>query len=58
MVALIKPQFELQPNQVGKGGIVREEELRMPQCQQDPALCDRTVAPGMARGHRVADNGR
>jgi 23S rRNA (cytidine1920-2'-O)/16S rRNA (cytidine1409-2'-O)-methyltransferase len=28
-VALIKPQFELQANQVGKGGIVREEELRM-----------------------------
>jgi 23S rRNA (cytidine1920-2'-O)/16S rRNA (cytidine1409-2'-O)-methyltransferase len=28
-IALIKPQFELQPNQVGKGGIVREEELRM-----------------------------
>jgi 23S rRNA (cytidine1920-2'-O)/16S rRNA (cytidine1409-2'-O)-methyltransferase len=28
-IALIKPQFELQPNQVGKGGVVREEELRM-----------------------------
>jgi 23S rRNA (cytidine1920-2'-O)/16S rRNA (cytidine1409-2'-O)-methyltransferase len=28
-VALIKPQFELQANEVGKGGIVREEELRM-----------------------------
>jgi 23S rRNA (cytidine1920-2'-O)/16S rRNA (cytidine1409-2'-O)-methyltransferase len=26
---LIKPQFELQPNLVGKGGIVREEELRL-----------------------------
>ena len=28
-IALIKPQFELQPHQVGKGGIVRDEELRM-----------------------------
>jgi 23S rRNA (cytidine1920-2'-O)/16S rRNA (cytidine1409-2'-O)-methyltransferase len=28
-IALIKPQFELQPNQVGKGGIVRDEALRM-----------------------------
>jgi 23S rRNA (cytidine1920-2'-O)/16S rRNA (cytidine1409-2'-O)-methyltransferase len=28
-IALIKPQFELEPNQVGKGGIVREEQLRM-----------------------------
>jgi 23S rRNA (cytidine1920-2'-O)/16S rRNA (cytidine1409-2'-O)-methyltransferase len=28
-VALIKPQFELEPNQVGKGGIVREERFRL-----------------------------
>jgi 23S rRNA (cytidine1920-2'-O)/16S rRNA (cytidine1409-2'-O)-methyltransferase len=28
-IALIKPQFELKANQVGKGGIVREEHLRM-----------------------------
>jgi 23S rRNA (cytidine1920-2'-O)/16S rRNA (cytidine1409-2'-O)-methyltransferase len=28
VVALIKPQFELEPNQVGKGGIVRDEQLR------------------------------
>jgi 23S rRNA (cytidine1920-2'-O)/16S rRNA (cytidine1409-2'-O)-methyltransferase len=28
-IALIKPQFELEPYQVGKGGIVREEQLRM-----------------------------
>jgi len=28
-IALIKPQFELQPNQIGKGGIVRDEALRM-----------------------------
>jgi 23S rRNA (cytidine1920-2'-O)/16S rRNA (cytidine1409-2'-O)-methyltransferase len=27
-IALIKPQFELEPHLVGKGGIVREEELR------------------------------
>jgi 23S rRNA (cytidine1920-2'-O)/16S rRNA (cytidine1409-2'-O)-methyltransferase len=29
VVALIKPQFELEPNQVGKGGVVRDEQLRM-----------------------------
>ena len=29
VVALIKPQFELEPNQVGKGGIVREPQLRL-----------------------------
>ena len=29
VVALVKPQFELQPNQVGKGGIVREPQLRL-----------------------------
>jgi 23S rRNA (cytidine1920-2'-O)/16S rRNA (cytidine1409-2'-O)-methyltransferase len=28
-IALIKPQFESEPHQVGKGGIVRDEELRM-----------------------------
>jgi 23S rRNA (cytidine1920-2'-O)/16S rRNA (cytidine1409-2'-O)-methyltransferase len=28
-IALIKPQFELEPHLVGKGGIVREEELWM-----------------------------
>lgn len=28
IVALIKPQFELSPKEVGKGGIVREETLR------------------------------
>jgi 23S rRNA (cytidine1920-2'-O)/16S rRNA (cytidine1409-2'-O)-methyltransferase len=28
-IALIKPQFELEPYQVGKGGIVREEQLRL-----------------------------
>ncbi len=29
VVALIKPQFELEPNQVGKGGIVREHQFRL-----------------------------
>jgi len=29
VVALIKPQFELEPNLVGKGGIVREEQFRL-----------------------------
>lgn len=28
MIALIKPQFELSPSQVGKGGVVREERFR------------------------------
>ncbi len=28
-IALIKPQFELQPNQIGKGGIVRDKELHL-----------------------------
>jgi 23S rRNA (cytidine1920-2'-O)/16S rRNA (cytidine1409-2'-O)-methyltransferase len=28
VIALIKPQFELEPNQVGKGGIVRDEQAR------------------------------
>jgi 23S rRNA (cytidine1920-2'-O)/16S rRNA (cytidine1409-2'-O)-methyltransferase len=28
-IALIKPQFELEPHMVGKGGIVREDQLRM-----------------------------
>jgi 23S rRNA (cytidine1920-2'-O)/16S rRNA (cytidine1409-2'-O)-methyltransferase len=28
LIALIKPQFELEPHEVGKGGIVREEQLR------------------------------
>jgi len=29
VIALIKPQFELEPRQVGKGGIVRDEQLQM-----------------------------
>lgn len=34
MVILIKPQFELQRGQVGKGGIVRDPELRRAACAQ------------------------
>ena len=34
VIALIKPQFELEPQQVGKGGIVREEEMRMRSVQK------------------------
>jgi 23S rRNA (cytidine1920-2'-O)/16S rRNA (cytidine1409-2'-O)-methyltransferase len=29
VIALIKPQFELEPSQVGKGGIVRDEQARL-----------------------------
>lgn len=29
IIALIKPQFELTPKEVGKGGIVKDEELQM-----------------------------
>jgi 23S rRNA (cytidine1920-2'-O)/16S rRNA (cytidine1409-2'-O)-methyltransferase len=28
-IALIKPQFESEPHQVGKGGIIRDQEVRM-----------------------------
>ncbi|MBV8329417.1 MAG: TlyA family RNA methyltransferase [Verrucomicrobia bacterium] len=28
VIALIKPQFELEPNRVGKGGVVRDEQAR------------------------------
>jgi 23S rRNA (cytidine1920-2'-O)/16S rRNA (cytidine1409-2'-O)-methyltransferase len=28
LIALIKPQFELEPHEIGKGGIVRDEQLR------------------------------
>jgi 23S rRNA (cytidine1920-2'-O)/16S rRNA (cytidine1409-2'-O)-methyltransferase len=28
LIALIKPQFELEPHKIGKGGIVRDEQLR------------------------------
>jgi len=34
MVILVKPQFELERNQVGKGGIVREPELHLQACRR------------------------
>ena len=34
LIALIKPQFELQKNQVGKGGIVRDHELHLLSCNK------------------------
>jgi 23S rRNA (cytidine1920-2'-O)/16S rRNA (cytidine1409-2'-O)-methyltransferase len=34
VIALIKPQFELEPQLVGKGGIVRDQELRMRSVQK------------------------
>jgi 23S rRNA (cytidine1920-2'-O)/16S rRNA (cytidine1409-2'-O)-methyltransferase len=37
LVALIKPQFEVGPDQVGKGGVVRDPALHR-------AVCDRIVA--------------
>jgi 23S rRNA (cytidine1920-2'-O)/16S rRNA (cytidine1409-2'-O)-methyltransferase len=43
MIVLVKPQFELERGQVGKGGIVREPELHQ-------AACDRVNAAISARG--------
>lgn len=34
MVVLVKPQFELERHQVGKGGIVREPELHQAACRR------------------------
>ena len=34
MVILVKPQFELERGQVGKGGIVREPELHQLACER------------------------
>jgi 23S rRNA (cytidine1920-2'-O)/16S rRNA (cytidine1409-2'-O)-methyltransferase len=34
VVALIKPQFELEPHLVGKGGVVRDESLRLQAVQK------------------------
>jgi 23S rRNA (cytidine1920-2'-O)/16S rRNA (cytidine1409-2'-O)-methyltransferase len=34
MVILVKPQFELERHQVGKGGIIREPELHLLACQR------------------------
>lgn len=34
LIILVKPQFELERNQIGKGGIVREPELRQAACNR------------------------
>lgn len=49
LVALIKPQFEVERGQVGKGGIVRDPDLRRGTCEKverwlDLQSCWRTIA--------------
>ena len=44
LIALIKPQFELEPHSVGKGGIVREEQLH-----QDAVLKIRHFVTGQLK---------
>ena len=39
LVILIKPQFELSPEEVGKGGIVRDEVLRQKAVKKIEAFC-------------------
>ena len=34
MVILVKPQFELEKHQVGKGGIIRDPELHHQACRR------------------------
>ena len=34
MIILVKPQFELERHQIGKGGIVREPELHQLACDR------------------------
>jgi len=46
LVALIKPQFEVGPERVGKGGVVRDPALHR-------EVCDRIAAWIVARGWRV-----
>ncbi|MGH6974454.1 MAG: TlyA family RNA methyltransferase, partial [Stellaceae bacterium] len=46
LVALIKPQFEVGPDRVGKGGVVRDPELHR-------EVCDRIAAWFAAQGWRV-----
>ncbi|AFU99670.1 TlyA family RNA methyltransferase [Simiduia agarivorans] len=53
LLSLVKPQFELQPNQIGKGGIVRnvahyhlvEEKLRSCLCEHAMSVKDYFVSP-------------
>jgi len=40
MVVLVKPQFELERHQVGKGGIVREPELHQAACRRVAAAAE------------------
>ena len=40
ILALIKPQFELQRSDVGKGGIVRESSLAPEGARQDRRFCE------------------
>ena len=47
MVILVKPQFELERRQVGKGGIVREPELHR-------VACDRVQAAVQALGFKTS----
>ena|SRR5271165_3580250 len=47
MVILVKPQFELERRQVGKGGIVREPELHQ-------LACDRVQAAVQALGFKTS----
>jgi len=46
LVALIKPQFEVGPARVGKGGVVRDQDLHR-------EVCDRIAAWLAAQGWRV-----
>jgi 23S rRNA (cytidine1920-2'-O)/16S rRNA (cytidine1409-2'-O)-methyltransferase len=46
LVALIKPQFEVGPNRVGKGGVVRDPALRAEACERIAGWLE-------ARGWRV-----
>jgi 23S rRNA (cytidine1920-2'-O)/16S rRNA (cytidine1409-2'-O)-methyltransferase len=56
MVMLVKPQFELQPGQVGKGGIVRDValyadvEARVRQCLTDQGVAVRSWFPSAITG--------
>lgn len=51
LLVLVKPQFELQPEHIGKGGIVRDKSLftdvetRVRQCCRDAGMKVRTLLP-------------
>ncbi|MFO0561132.1 MAG: TlyA family RNA methyltransferase [Polyangiales bacterium] len=49
IVAMVKPQFELTPKEVGRGGVVREDSLRL-------KAVEAVVAAAVALG--LKDNGR